>query len=73
MIEIQGLEVFPIDATIARIAGSAAETFGHIAGHAARLNFGDCLSLAVAKHLDAPLLYKGGDFVHTDIESALPA
>ena len=25
----------------------------------------------VAKYLDAPLLYKGDDFIHTDIESAL--
>jgi len=37
----------------------------------ARLDFGDCLSYAVAKHLSAPLLYKGDDFIHTDIESAL--
>jgi ribonuclease VapC len=40
--------------------------------HPARLNFGDCLSYAVAKHLDAPLLFKGDDFTHTDIESASP-
>jgi ribonuclease VapC len=73
MIEIQGLEIFSIDAAIARIAGAVAETFCHIAGHPARLNFGDCLSFAVAKHLEAPLLYKGDDFIHTDIESALPA
>lgn len=71
MIAIQDVEILSIDASIARIAGSAAETFGHIAAHPARLNFGDCLSYAVAKHLGAPLLYKGDDFVHTDIESAL--
>jgi len=35
------------------------------------LNFGDCFSYALAKSLDAPLLYKGGDFSKTDIVSAI--
>ncbi len=35
--------------------------------HPARLNFGDCMAYAVAKHLDLPLLFKGGDFGKTDI------
>ncbi len=39
--------------------------------HPAHLNFGDCMSYAVAKDMDAPLLYKGGDFAKTDIRSAL--
>jgi ribonuclease VapC len=38
----------------------------------AGLNFGDCMSYAVAKFYDAPLLYKGDDFVQTDVASALP-
>lgn len=71
MIASQGVEIAAIDASIARIACLAAQEFGHVAGHPARLNFGDCLSYAVAKHLDAPLLYKGSDFALTDIESAL--
>ncbi len=37
----------------------------------ARLNFGDCCSYATAKTLGLPLLFKGDDFVHTDIEPAL--
>ena len=37
----------------------------------AGLNFGDCISYAVAKFHDAPLLYKGDDFARTDISSAL--
>ncbi|CAN5293398.1 type II toxin-antitoxin system VapC family toxin [soil metagenome] len=53
----------------------AAEAFlrfgkGH---HRARLNMGDCFSYALAKSLNAPLLYKGDDFSHTDIVSALSA
>ena len=39
--------------------------------HAARLNLGDCFAYALAKSLDAPLLYKGDDFTKTDIRSAL--
>lgn len=39
--------------------------------HAARLNLGDCFAYALAKQLDAPLLYKGDDFARTDIRSAL--
>ena len=39
--------------------------------HPARLNLGDCFAYALAKRLDAPLLYKGDDFAKTDIRSAL--
>jgi len=62
----------PVDAKVARLAAMAFLRFGKGRGHPAQLNFGDCLSYAVAKHLDAPLLYKGEDFIHTDIETALP-
>ena len=68
-----GIATTPIDSDIAALAAEAAERYGKGSGHPANLTFGDCLSYAVAKHLDAPLLYKGNDFVHTDIESALPA
>ena len=39
--------------------------------HPARLNLADCFAYALAKSLDAPLLYKGDDFPLTDIRSAL--
>lgn len=35
--------------------------------HKASLNFGDCFAYACAKALDTPLLYKGDDFLHTDL------
>ena len=38
--------------------------------HPARLNFGDRLSYADARTHALPLLFKGGDFVHTDIVPA---
>jgi ribonuclease VapC len=39
--------------------------------HPARLNLADCFAYALAKALDAPLLYKGDDFAMTDIRSAV--
>ena len=39
--------------------------------HPAGLNFGDCAAYALAKSLDAPLLFKGADFVRTDVRRAL--
>ena len=38
--------------------------------HPAALNFGDCMAYALAKSLDAPLLYKGDDFALTDVRAA---
>ncbi len=39
--------------------------------HPARLNLGDCFAYALARSLDAPLLYKGNDFSQTDVRSAI--
>lgn len=39
--------------------------------HRAGLNLGDCYAYALAKQLDAPLLYKGDDFVFTDVKRAI--
>jgi ribonuclease VapC len=39
--------------------------------HRAGLNLGDCFAYALAKQLDAPLLYKGEDFIFTDVKRAL--
>jgi len=38
--------------------------------HAASLNFGDCMSYAVARMAQAPLLFVGNDFSQTDLEPA---
>nr|WP_199701437.1 type II toxin-antitoxin system VapC family toxin [Jiangella rhizosphaerae] len=40
-------------------------------GHPAGLDFGDCFAYALASELGEPLLFKGDDFVHTDLTSAL--
>jgi ribonuclease VapC len=41
--------------------------YGKIVAHKAELNFGDCFAYACAKSHKLPLLYKGDDFVHTDL------
>ena len=56
-----------------RFAGLAIQAFrqyGRGQGHKAKLNMGDCFSYACAKALNAPLLCKGYDFIHTDIKVA---
>lgn len=53
------------------IARDAFSRYGKGQGHPAQLNFGDCISYALAKAENAPLLYKGGDFALTDIRAAV--
>ena len=62
--------VMPITEEVAHIAVAAFERYGKGRGKAAKLNFGDCLSYACAKACGAALLFKGDDFVATDIERA---
>jgi ribonuclease VapC len=52
------------------VGHSAYRIYGHGSGHRARLNFGDCFAYALAKSTGEPLLFKGDDFIHTDIEPA---
>jgi ribonuclease VapC len=62
-----GISLAPIDADQARIALEARVRFGKGFGAAAKLNFGDCFAYALAKTMDAPLLYIGDDFSKTDL------
>lgn len=55
----------------ATLARDAYRRFGRGSGHPARLNFGDCFAYALAKESGEPLLFKGDDFSHTDVASAL--
>ena len=56
----------------AQMARAAYRDFGRGSGHPAKLNFGDCFAYALAKLMDEPLLFKGSDFIHTDVTSASP-
>ncbi len=59
-----------IDLRFATIALDAFQQFGRGRGHKAKLNMGDCFSYACATALHLPLLFKGNDFIHTDIAIA---
>lgn len=57
----------PIDKKIGVTALDAMRRYGKMAGHKADLNFGDCFAYAAAQANHLRLLYKGNDFIHTDI------
>jgi ribonuclease VapC len=65
------LSVEAVTAEQARIAREAYKDFGKGSGHPAQLNFGDCFAYALAKAMSEPILFKGHDFKHTDLTSAL--
>jgi len=69
LVELKAVEL-SIDAHITRSAIKAARDFGRASGHPAKLNFGDCFAYACAATRQLPLLFKGNDFVHTNIEIA---
>ena len=61
----------PFDAEQSDLAFAANRRFGKGSGHPAQLNLGDCAAYALAKDRGLPLLFKGNDFIHTDLVSAL--
>ena len=71
LIEEMEMLIEPVTVEQARIARQAYRDYGKGSGHPANLNFGDCFSYALARNKREPLLYKGDDFVHTDLRSAL--
>lgn len=66
-----GMTIEPVTPEQARIARQAYRDFGRGSGHPARLNFGDCFSYALARDKREPILFKGDDFIHTDLRSAV--
>lgn len=65
------LNIVSVDVEQSQIGYEAFRRYGRGRGHLAKLNFGDCFAYALAKALDLPLLFKGDDFIHTDIKPAL--
>lgn len=63
------IELVPVTPEHVEAARRAWRRFGK-GNHRAALNFGDCLAYALAKTAGEPLLFKGDDFAHTDIEAA---
>lgn len=71
-LQAAAIELRPVDEPQARFAREAFLRFGK-GRHPAGLNFGDCFSYALARTLDAPLLFVGDDFGQTDVRAAMVA
>ena len=67
--EEAGIAIVPVTSQQAHLAREAYQKFGK-GNHPAKLNMGDCFAYALAKARSEPLLFKGDDFRHTDIEAA---
>jgi ribonuclease VapC len=70
LVKEAGIVISPVTEAQARIAREAYRDFGKGSGHPAQLNFGDCFAYALAKVTGEPLLFKGNDFLRTDIAAA---
>lgn len=66
---LTGITQVDVPPATARVALDAFARFGK-GRHPAKLNFGDCFAYACARHLREPLMFKGADFSHTDIDAA---
>ena len=60
-------EIIPHDLHLAALALEAFRRYGKGIDAKARLNFCDCAAYALAKAMNAPLLFKGNDFTETDV------
>jgi ribonuclease VapC len=70
LIASSDIRIVPFDARHASLALDAFRRYGK-GRHRAGLNMGDCFSYALAKATGLPLLFKGDDFVHTDVKPAV--
>jgi ribonuclease VapC len=72
LLSVPSIRPIDFDRRMFRAATDAFLRFGRGRGHPARLNMGDCMAYAVARAQNLPLLFKGNDFVHTDLIPAAP-
>jgi ribonuclease VapC len=71
MVKLLAPRIQPFDEEQLAAARQAYARYGRGSRHSAGLNMGDCFAYALAKTRNLPLLFKGDDFIHTDIEPAL--
>lgn len=62
-----GIEIEPATVEQARRARLAFQRYGRGSGSPAKLNFGDCFAYALSAVTGEALLFKGEDFIHTDV------
>jgi ribonuclease VapC len=61
------ISLISVDEEQAHVARDGFRKYGK-GRHPAGLNYGDCFSYALARSRDEPLLFKGQDFLKTDVE-----
>jgi ribonuclease VapC len=64
--QLSAISIEPITVGQTQAARRAYAQFGK-GRHKAGLNFGDVFAYALAKERGEPLLFKGDDFIHTDV------
>jgi ribonuclease VapC len=69
LLRVFTVEIVPVDLSLTEAALDAFDRYGK-GRHRARLNLADCFSYGLAKSRELPLLFKGQDFLQTDIVSA---
>jgi ribonuclease VapC len=70
LVDLLGIEIVPFSAAQIMAALDAYSRYGKGIDPKARLNLGDCAAYALAKSMNAPLLFKGEDFAATDVQAA---
>jgi len=65
--EHYGMVLLSIGEKESKLATDGYLIYGKGTGSRAQLNMGDCFSWACAKSADVSLLFKGNDFIHTDL------
>jgi ribonuclease VapC len=70
LLHVADIDVVPFDVEQLMLARDAYERFGR-RHHRAALNLGDCCAYALSRSSGEALLFKGDDFAHTDVPSAL--
>ena len=68
LLEDNDFEIIPFDQRRAQEPLTAFGRFGKGLDPKARLNLADCAAYALAKSMNLPLLFKGDDFTHTDVQ-----
>ncbi len=66
LLHASGISVVALTVDQVELARDTYRRFGK-GRHRAGLNLGDCCSYALARHAAEPLLFKGNDFLQTDI------
>jgi ribonuclease VapC len=69
-LRVNAITIIAFDEAQARAAASAFDRYGKGIHSRARLNLADCAAYALASTMNCPLLFKGDDFTHTDLQRA---